>query len=41
MEIPMRIVNDNEEVITKGDGWELITEEKKVNPSLAKLKDLL
>ena len=39
MEIPMRIVNDNEEVITKGDGWELITEEKKVNPSLAKLKD--
>ena len=42
MEIPMRVVSDDlSGVITKGDGWELVTEEKKVNPSLAKLKDLL
>lgn len=42
MEIPMRVVSDDlSDAITKGDGWELVTEEKKVNPSLAKLKDLL
>ena len=42
MEIPMRVVSDDaSDVITKGDGWELVTDEKKVNSSLAKLKDLL
>ena len=41
MEIPIRVVsNDLSDIKTKGDGWELITEEKG-NPSLAKLKDLL
>ncbi len=41
MEIPIRVVSDDAEMITKGEGWELVTEEEKVNPSLAKLKDLL
>ena len=42
MEIPMRVVSDDvSDVITKGEGWELVTDDKKVNPSLAKLKDLL
>ena len=43
MEIPIRIVSDDiSDVKTKGDGWELITDEKEtVNPNLAKLKDLL
>ena len=43
MEIPIRVVSDDlDDIKTKGDGWELITdEEEKVNPSLAKLKDLL
>ncbi len=42
MEIPIKVVsNDISDVKTKGDGWELITEEEMVNPSLAKLKDLL
>lgn len=43
MEIPIRVVSENTETIkTKGDGWELITEDEKVgNNSLAKLKDLL
>lgn len=42
MEIPIRIVSDEaSDIITKGDGWELVTEEKKVNTSLSKLKDLL
>ncbi len=42
MEIPIRVVSaDTSDVKTKGDGWELITDEEVVNPSLAKLKDLL
>ena len=42
MEIPIKVVSaDTSDVKTKGDGWELITDEEVVNPSLAKLKDLL
>ncbi len=45
MEIPMKVVSDQtDEVKTSGDGWRLITEEdnnKKINPELEKLKDLL
>lgn len=42
MEIPIKVVSDDiSDVKTKGDGWELITDEEVVNPSLAKLKDLL
>ena len=47
MEIPMRIVNsDIQDVKLEGDGWRVVTDEKKesdesVNPELAKLKDLL
>ena len=42
MEIPMRVVSDDlHDLKTKGHGWELVTDEEKVNPSLAKLKDLL
>ncbi len=43
MEIPIRIVSDDiSDVKTKGEGWELITDDKQmVNPNLAKLKDLL
>ncbi len=42
MEIPIRIVSDDvSDVKTKGDGWELVTDEKSGNPTLAKLKDLL
>lgn len=43
MEIPTRIVSDDiSDVKTRGEGWELITEDKNpVNPNLAKLKDLL
>lgn len=43
MEIPIRVVSDDvSDVVTKGDGWELITEEAgNINPNLAKLKDLL
>ncbi len=42
MEIPMRIVSDDvSDVKTKGDGWELITDETSGNSTLAKLKDLL
>ena len=47
MEIPMRIVNsDIQDVKLKGDGWRVVTDDKKesdesVNPELAKLKDLL
>ena len=42
MEIPMRVVSgDLQDFKTKGDGWELVADEEKVNPSLAKLKDLL
>ena len=43
MEIPMRIVSPNlDDVITEGDGWQLIDEEvhSNVNPELQKLKDL-
>ncbi len=43
MEIPMRIVSsDLDDVITEGDGWQLIDEEvhSNVNPELQKLKDL-
>ncbi len=42
MEIPIRVVSDDlSDVITSGDGWELVADDAKVNPSLAKLKDLL
>ena len=43
MEIPIRVINPSaEEIKTKGDGWELITDsEIKGHNSLAKLKDLL
>jgi uncharacterized protein len=41
LEIPMRIISPKaSQMKTKGEGWELITEEKE-NHSLAKLKDLL
>ena len=43
MEIPMRIVSDDvSDLKTKGEGWELVADEKSlVNPSLANLKNLL
>lgn len=43
MEIPIRVVGDkNQNFQMEGDGWKLITEEeKKLNPELQKLKDLL
>ena len=44
MEIPMKVVSGNcKDVTNEGDGWRLITEEKKeyVNPEFEKLKDLL
>ena len=43
MEIPIRVVGDkNQNLRMEGDGWKLITEEeKKLNPELQKLKDLL
>lgn len=43
MEIPIRVVGDkNKNLQMEGDGWKLITEEeKKLNPELQKLKDLL
>ena len=43
MEIPIRVVGDkNQSLQMEGDGWKLITEEeKKLNPELQKLKDLL
>ena len=42
MEIPMRVVNPEEENVSlKGDGWKIITEEETLpNEGLAKLKDL-
>ena len=41
MEIPIRITNPEEEnIITKGDGWELITEKKETENPFEKLKDL-
>ncbi len=43
MEIPIRVVGDkNQNLQMEGDGWKFITEEeKKLNPELQKLKDLL
>jgi len=43
MEIPLRVVNEDlSDVKTEGDGWKLITDkEERINPELAKLKDLL
>ena len=43
MEIPSKVVSpDAENIELSGDGWKLIKEEeKKENPELAKLKDLL
>ena len=43
MEIPIRVVGDkNQNLQMEGYGWKLITEEeKKLNPELQKLKDLL
>ena len=41
MEIPIKITNPEEEnIITKGDGWELITEKKETENPFEKLKDL-
>ena len=43
MEIPIRIINpDAEDIVKKGDGWELITDSSnKGNNGLSELKDLL
>ena len=42
VEIPSKVVNPASKLETSGDGWQVITEEKdKINPELAKLKDLL
>ena len=43
MEIPIKVTSSNlEGCKTSGDGWRLVTsEEKKTNPALEKLKDLL
>ena len=42
VEIPIRIISPDSEVVTSGDGWKLITEEvRKTNPALEKLKDIL
>ena len=43
MEIPMRVISPNaKNMQTKGDGWELITDNnEKGNKSLSQLKDLL
>ncbi len=45
MEIPMKVVSPEAlNIKLKGEGWELITdmeEQEKINPELAKLKDLL
>ena len=42
MEIPLKVVSEDNNFKTSGDGWRLITEdEPKVNLELEKLKDLL
>lgn len=43
LEVPMRITNSNiEDVVSSGEGWELINEKKKeIDPRLAKLTELL
>ncbi len=43
MEIPMKVVSEGSyDCNMQGDGWKLIVEdEEKINPELAKLKDLL
>ena len=43
MEIPIRVVSDDSANLKlEGEGWKLITEsEKRLNPELQKLKDLL
>ena len=42
MEVPLKVVSDKPITKTSGDGWKLITEEeKKVNPELEKLRELL
>ena len=44
MEIPMKVVSDDAQLSNlEGNGWKLITdkEEKKINPALASLNDLL
>ncbi|MEG2322100.1 MAG: DUF177 domain-containing protein [Bacilli bacterium] len=43
MEIPLRVVSEDlSDVLTKGDGWQLITDKEEIfNPVLDKLKDLL
>ena len=44
MEIPMRVINEEaNDMQIKGEGWQLVTEDKdeSVNPELLKLKDLL
>lgn|SRR5574344_1440871 len=43
VEIPIRVDNPSDKLLKQGEGWKVITEEEenKVNPELAKLKDLL
>lgn len=42
MEVPLKVVSGKKVTKTSGDGWKLITEEeKRVNPELEKLKELL
>ena len=45
VEIPIRIISPDSEIVTSGDGWKLVTEEEtKINPALKeleKLKDIL
>ncbi len=42
MEVPLKVVSGKKATKTSGDGWKLITEEeKRVNPELEKLKELL
>lgn len=42
MEVPLKVTSSNPIIKTSGEGWRLITEEeKRVNPELEKLKELL
>ena len=44
MEIPMRVVSEDADFQTEGNGWKLVTDEnecRNINPELQKLKDLL
>ena len=43
VEIPIRIIHPDNDTVTSGEGWRLISEEDvpKTNPQLEKLKDIL